>query len=595
MFNKRKQCKGKKMGKAERRRIGEDLLELIQNFKEKGKYCFRKEELKRIKNAIDANRNILLVGKQGSGKSYLVESLARMLSESKIQNVAMQRVETLSLLAGTEERGSLESRILGLVNIERGISRLILVFPNMHHLLKAGATRDNPFGGIINMFPELFKKQFLIVIGDTTNSGYKQLSVHAPWIQDKFEILFLRSMSDEDTINSIKVYVNEHSELPEIKNDSFFHYLVQTAKRVIVNFDSPGNAVILFGKLLPFSKSLKEQLTTGEHSGIELVDNVASQSTGLLPQLFNWVPIKKEDVIYQLIQLYKGHRHLLERIVDFFLRFKAHLAPTNRPAASILLSGPTGVGKTELIRVVTRYMYQGDLNKLCIYDMSEYADESSIKSLIGNPSDPTAPGRLIKDISHDPFSIFLFDEIEKAHSHILNLFLQILGDGRLSDPYGNTYSFVNAFIFMSSNIGFQKGSPFYKNKSISKDSVIEALRDKLPRELLNRIEEIFIFDFLDRNTVYEIAEKELKTLFGKSEDKWLTRSFCLDQSVKVVWNDNVVKHIVTKGYSKEFGAREIQRTIEREIIFPLSAILCEKPTITSVNIFVEDGEIHIDL
>ena len=148
---------------------------------------------------------------------------------------------------------------------------------------------------------------------------------------------------------------------------------------------------------------------------------------------------------------------------------------------------------------------------------------------------------------------------------------------------------------MSSNIGFQKGSPFYKNKSISKDSVIEALRDKLPRELLNRIEEIFIFDFLDRNTVYEIAEKELKTLFGKSEDKWLTRSFCLDQSVKVVWNDNVVKHIVTKGYSKEFGAREIQRTIEREIIFPLSAILCEKPTITSVNIFVEDGEIHIDL
>jgi len=572
--------------------IGEDLIELVKNNSESGRYCFRKEELENLYTLTVNNKNhVLLKGNPGSGKDYLVESLARKVYESNNPYIIkILRVRPSSLIVGTSERGSLEKRFEDLIALKESAKLLIIVLPEMHHLTRAGATADNPFGSILNLLPDFLNDPRLVFIGHTTPEGYNLLITQSDWIQYKFVVICLKTMSDEDTINSVKTYMQQRGDLPQIANDVFFYYLIQMARRIIPNLDRPGNAVTLLHKAVPLLTSEKEDEISSDLS-IEILNQVISKTTGLIPVLFNHNPIQKQEILNMLKDQYKGYEEHLARMIDFFLRFKAHLAPVNRPAASVLMLGPTGVGKTELVRQVTQYMYGGNLDKLRIYDTTEYATEDAIKSFIGDPSNPFSPGRLIKDITNDPFSVFLFDEIEKAHPTIRNLFLQILGDGRLSDPFGNTYSFVNAFIFMTSNIGFEQDSPFYKKGEINKEQLLERLYQKFPRELLNRIEEIFIFDFLDKKTVKEIAEKELRNTFSK-KSKW-ARAFCLSKNIEIKWDEEVISYLAQKGYKKEFGAREIQRIIEREIIFPLASKVCESPNCVSFWIKVSDGKIRI--
>jgi len=576
----------------------EDLLNKAQNYQELGKDCFRQKELNRLFDlTVEHGRNVIIIGNPGVGKNYLIEALARKIADKNSSHSVEKivRLKSFSLVAGTGVRGTLEENFKTLIEKitpSSYFNKTIVVIPNLHFWTKIGATADNPHGNLLNIllldYSDYLKKDNIAFVGITTPEGFHQLTAVYSQIQNYFEILRLEPMSEEDTIKSLENYLKEK----KFNNLSieFYSYVVRMGEQIFPNLSSPGNAITLLFKAFP---QLNQNKNITSDEGIRIINQVITELTGLREELFSEDPIEKEKILKNLKEYYKGYEEHLSRMVDFFLRFKAKLTPRDRPAGSVLMVGPTGVGKTELVRQIANYMYKGNLKKLKIYDMTEYATIDDIKRLIGDSFNPLSQGRLIKDISNDPFSIFLFDEIEKAHPAVRNIFLQILGDGRITDAFGNTYSFKNAFIFMTSNIGFEPGSPLYERNEVSKDEVLKKLYEKFPKELLNRIEEIFIFNFLDENTLKEITEKELKNIFCK--DRPTARIFCLKKEVKIEWSKEVPEFISSKLIkdSKKFGAREIQRVIEREIIFPLSYIICKNPELTHFEIVIEDGKIIV--
>ena len=327
------------------------------------------------------------------------------------------------------------------------------------------------------------------------------------------------------------------------------------------NYDLENAAILKHGTIPQLEKELKELQLQNKNE--ILSDTIDEESIAQIISKWTNIPVSKlvneeKDKLLNLETNMKkrvmGQDNAIKLVSDAIIRARSGIKDPNRPIGSFIFLGPTGVGKTEVARTLAYELFDDERHMVRI-DMSEYMESHSVARLIGSPPGYVGyddGGQLTEAVRRNPYSIVLFDEIEKAHKDVFNILLQILDDGRITDSQGRTVDFKNTIIIMTSNLG----SEYILDNNIDKNNlVMRELKDTFKPEFLNRIDEIIIFDSLDKNTVYQILDKIISEINKRLEDK----------QIRVSLTDNAKKYIIDSSYDEKYGARPIKRFVSRNI------------------------------
>jgi ATP-dependent Clp protease ATP-binding subunit ClpC len=586
----------------------------------------RSDETDRIIEVLSrrTKNNPCLIGEPGVGKTAVIEGLAQKIVNNCIpENLKNKRVITLdipSLVAGAKYRGDFEERVKKCLAEAKKMKDIILFIDEIHTIVGAGAAE----GAIdaANILKPMLARGEIQLIGATTLKEYRKYIEKDQALERRFQPIYIEEPSIENSIKILNGIKNKYEEHHQVKiTDSAIISSVELSNRYINDRFLPDKAIDLIDeasskvKLKSFIEPSELKKTKKELDEInnlkecaidnqeyEKAANLRDRELELLDNLEKetekWNDIKNKKVItitksdieliiskWTGIPVYKiseseneklkelennlskkvvGQNEAIKIISKAIRRSRVGLKDPNRPIGSFFFLGPTGVGKTELSKALAESLF-GNENSMIRLDMSEYMESSSVSKLIGSP-----PGYVGYDDSNEftekvrlkPYSVILFDEIEKAHPDVLNLLLQILEDGILTDSQGRRVSFKNSIIIMTSNIGARL---IVENKKLGfsnndeelqyidiKKSVMNELKKELKPEFINRIDEIVIFHKLER--------KEIKKIVDIMLEKVLKRLGTQEYYLEI--DDSVKELIIDKGYNKEFGARPIRRAMQ---------------------------------
>ncbi|MCM8798965.1 MAG: AAA family ATPase [Candidatus Omnitrophica bacterium] len=588
---------------ADLKTLGRDLVSLALNKKWEPIYK-RMDLIKRVENTLRIGENPLLVGKPGVGKNAIVEGLVSEMASRMKNELDVTKGECLSGVRAIYECQPMafqvdcfychefESKLQKIVENCRS-EGAILFIDNIHLAIEAGGTLDAPGRTLANLLKPYLEKKELTVIGATTLEGYDFMLSRNPTFVNLFTKIDIPETSLEETkeiLYNLKPFLEN---LYKINiGDDFINQIVEITNRFFPQRAFPGKALEVLREVIAQAKA-KEQtsLTASE------VYSYISTRTGLAE--FIALPEKKinrDEVIKFFQERIFDQDLVIEAIGDTILKFKAGLNDPERPVDVILLMGPTGVGKTELAKVLAEYIF-GSQKKLIRFDMSEYKGYIGYEKLIGSRL-RSEPGLIISAALANPFAVYLFDEIEKAEGEIFDVFLQVFGEGRITDPKGQTVDLTNSIIIMTSNIGSElyKKMPFGFTPDITKQvediqkKIDELLRENFRPEFINRINKILYFKPLSKLGVKKIAQKELnrlETRYGLKEKCW-----------NLIVEDEVIELLIENGYNPEYGARPMQRAVERFVVTPLAAKLASENVPPNVQLIVklnEKKEVEIEV
>lgn len=396
--------------------------------------------------------------------------------------------------------------------------------------------------------------------------------------------------------NLLDLWLSERAPLEEINK---IKEKIEIANNEFLQAERVGNfaraSEVKYGKIVQLEKDLTAQQEKlkglGSHMlkeevTAEDIAKVLSRWTGIPAEKLQESESKKlllmADVLKKRVI---GQNNAIEKIVHAIQVHRAGLTDPNKPIGSFLFLGPTGVGKTEVAKSLAHYLFN-DENKLIRIDMSEYMEKHAVSRLIGSPPGYIGHeegGQLTEAVRKNPYSIILFDEIEKAHPEVFSIFLQILDDGRLTDGQGRTINFKNCVIIMTSNIGAEI---ILQEKNINekiKTEIEELLHKTFKPEFLNRIDDVVFFNMLSENVIKDIAKVHIKNF----EDRMQTKD------IKVSISDNVIDFLAKQGFKQEFGARPLKRAIHQYIVIPASQHLLQHPDTKNIAIELKDNKIMI--
>jgi len=347
-------------------------------------------------------------------------------------------------------------------------------------------------------------------------------------------------------------------------------------------------------KLQKSRRILKEEITA------EDIADVVSRWTGIpVVKMLEEEEKKLSRMEEELHKRVIGQNEAIEKLSNVIRRSRAGIGDPNRPIGSFIFLGPTGVGKTELTKALAQFMFN-DERALIRVDMSEYMERHSISKLIGSPPGYVGyeeAGQLTEAVRHRPYSIVLFDEIEKAHPEVFNLLLAALDDGRLTDGKGRVVNFKNAIIIMTSNIGSQyvdkmesmgfSNATETQDYSATKDKILESLKDHFRPEFLNRIDEIIIFDILNKEAIKQIVTLRIKTVHQR----------LIEKGIDLIFTDSALEMLATKGYDPHYGARPLNRLIQNKVLNPLATLMISHGVSAgdSVEVVAKDDELAIEV
>ena len=347
-------------------------------------------------------------------------------------------------------------------------------------------------------------------------------------------------------------------------------------------------------KLQKSRRILKEEITA------EDIADVVSRWTGIpVVKMLEEEEKKLSRMEEELHKRVIGQNEAIEKLSNVIRRSRAGIGDPNRPIGSFIFLGPTGVGKTELTKALAQFMFN-DERALIRVDMSEYMERHSISKLIGSPPGYVGyeeAGQLTEAVRHRPYSIVLFDEIEKAHPEVFNLLLAALDDGRLTDGKGRVVNFKNAIIIMTSNIGSQyvdkmesmgfSNATETQDYSATKDKILESLKDHFRPEFLNRIDEIIIFDILNKEAIKQIVTLRIKTVHQR----------LIEKGIDLIFTDSALEMLATKGYAPHYGARPLNRLIQNKVLNPLATLMISHGVSAgdSVEVVAKDDELAIEV
>ena len=598
--------------------------------------------------------NPCLIGEPGVGKTAIAEALAVKIADGEVpfrlKDSEVWLVDLTALVAGTQFRGQFESRILGLINEVKEAGNIILVIDEVHNIAGAGDAEGSM--NAANILKPALSRGEIQVIGATTMKEYRKFIEKDSALERRFQPVVVGEPSVEDTVRmlgAIRSYYENyhHITIP----DAVLEAAAQLSERYITDRFLPDKAIDLIDEAaahvglsstalaerqtvetelaaLNEEKTALEAKTSSEETEekneelykeladlrikeIQLNDKKAKLDAecaslrvtvnDLADVIEIWTGIPateiRESEFEQLDQLESrikkrivGQDEAVSAVVRAIRRKRAGVA-TRRSPVSMIFAGPTGVGKTELVKVLAADLFKQP-DTLIRLDMSEYMEKHSVSRIIGAPPGYVGfdeAGQLTEKIRRRPYSVILFDEIEKAHPDVLNVLLQILDDGRVTDATGRTVNFENTVIIMTTNAGSDKSSSVVgfsdSAEAQGKIKTENALSTFLRPEFINRIDEIVAFRSLDRNDFISIASimlNELKDVLSK-------------KGIRLSWSDDLPAFVADQSYSIRFGARNMRRYLETHIEDRVAneVIAHYAEGLSGVHLSVSDGEISV--
>ncbi len=591
----------------------------------------RQKELERIAQILSRRKknNPILIGEPGVGKSAIAEGLALRIIERKVSRALFnKRIITLdlaSLVAGTKYRGQFEERMKAVLNELEKNPDIILFIDEIHTIVGAG----NASGALdaSNMFKPALARGDIQCIGATTLNEYRQYIEKDGALERRFQKILVDPTTPEETIeilNNIKEKYEDHhlvTYTPEaIKAcvslttryvsdrylpDKAIDALDESGSRVhITNIHVPIEIINIENRIeetklkktkaissqkfeeaaefRDLEKKLQAQLETEKHKWEEESkihrESVAEENVSEVIAMMTGVPVKRiaQNEGDRLINMEGelehsviGQKEAIKKVVKAIRRNRAGLKDPNKPIGTFVFLGPTGVGKTYLAKILSKFLFDSE-EALVRIDMSEYMEKFAVSRLVGAPPGYVGyeeGGQLTEKVRRKPYSIVLLDEIEKAHPDVFHLLLQVLDDGILTDSLGRRVDFKNTIIIMTSNIGSRQLKDFGSGVGFATEArkasrasyasgVLEnALKRAFAPEFLNRIDDVIVFEPLDRDDIHKIIDIELKNLFNRVSD--------LGYKMKI--SSKAKDYIIEKGWDAQFGARPLKRAIQKYV------------------------------
>ena len=598
--------------------------------------------------------NPCLIGEPGVGKTAIAEELAKRIVENRVpaalRGFEIWMLDMTSLIAGTQFRGQFESRVQALIREIKAAGNVILMIDEIHNIAGAGETSDGSMGAANLLKPALSRGE-LRVIGATTLKEYRKHIEKDSALERRFQPVKVEEPSVEETVEIIKGIKKYYEQYHGIKiSDEVARAAAILSEKYITDRFLPDKAIDLIDEaasrvsldsaaLNEYKEGLKrnEKLSSAM-SEIELslekpegqteenyralaslkseklrlderlselrstVESIQVTVQDLLKVIEIWTGIPATELSVgdyeNLTGLYErlskhiiGQDKAVQAVVRAVKRKRAGVSPRLNPV-SMIFAGPTGVGKTELVRVLARDLFKQP-EALIRLDMSEFMEKHSVSRIIGSPPGYVGydeAGQLTEKIRRRPYSVVLFDEIEKAHPDVLNILLQILDDGRVTDAQGREINFSNTIIIMTTNAGSEKAnaiSGFTDNaERQTEDRVEKALLKFLRPEFINRIDEIITFRHLDTSDFVRIADLMLDKL----------KVHLIEKGIVFTYTPEVLELIARESYSEKYGARNMRRYIERTVEDEIAELLISSyPTaVSGIAVSVCDDRLKFD-
>ena len=602
----------------------------------------REDEIKRVIQILSrrSKNNPCLIGEPGVGKTAIAEGLALKIVNGEVPELLLNKtiysLDLTSMVAGTKYRGDFEERIKKAMDEVIENKDVILFIDEIHNIMGAGAAEGAVDAANI-LKPSLARGE-IQVIGATTISEYRKNIEKDAALERRFQPVTVGEPTEEETVAILKGLRDKYEAHHKVKiTDDAIESAVKLSSRYINDRFLPDKAIDLVDEAasvvrlnaytLPqnlkdmedeikrldaemqdavtnqefesaatlrdkeneLKKLLDEEKTKWKNSSSHEAKAVTSEEIAQVVSSWTGVPVAQltkeeserllnmEEILHKRIV---GQDKAVSAISKAIRRGRVGLKNPNRPIGSFIFLGPTGVGKTELCKSLAEAMF-GDENAIVKLDMSEYMEKHTVSKLIGSPPGYIGfdeGGQLTEKIRRKPYSVVLFDEIEKAHPDVFNMLLQILEDGVLTDSQGRRVSFKNTIIIMTSNVGASKitdekqalGFGQNDGKPLSiEELVMPDLKRTFKPEFLNRLDDIIVFNQLDEDDIKEIARRMLKSLQKRTEDLGITLSF----------TDDAIDELAKEGFDKIYGARPLRRAIQSKIEDRLSELILDK-TIT---------------
>ena len=590
----------------------------------------RESEIERVVTVLSrrTKSNPVLIGEAGVGKTAIVEGLATRISKNEVPGNLIGKhiyqVDLSSVVAGTKFRGEFEERIKGIIDEATGDESILLFIDEIHLLCGAGSSEGSMDAA--NILKPALARNSINLIGATTLDEYRKTIEKDKALSRRFQTVMVEEPSATVTLRilkGIKSHYEKHHGV--IIPDSILETAITMSQRYINDRFMPDKVIDIIDeasaickvaadkkggskyKKMKIEKStlenkiteaaekedyekaanyktelakLEQEIKKLEKAGVKKTENpkLTEENLATAVSLKTGIPVSKvhgsemkmllglEDELKKSII---GQDEAIKAVSKAIRRGRSGIADSRRPIGSFIFMGPTGVGKTELARVIAREVFGGE-NALVKIDMSEFGEKHNVSRLVGAPAGYIGyddGGKLTEAVRRKPYSVILFDEIEKAHPDVFNIMLQILDDGRLTDSKGRHVNFKNTIIIMTSNVGASlisttsklgfsvsddKGKDKYEHL---KDTVMEEMKKAFRPEFLNRIDDIIVFSHLAKEEIREIVDLMLKDLFKRLEG----------HNVKIQVPDDVRDFLAEEGYSEAYGARPLRRLIQKKI------------------------------